>query len=87
LPMSAVRKSSDKLKQRLAGIEDKLADSRGLPKSVRAVATAEDVRAAWETLDLDSKREIIRALAVVYVEPPGQGARHFDPETVKIIWR
>ena len=87
LPMSAVRKSSDKLKQRLSDIEGRLAEAKGLPKAVRAVATAGDVRAAWEALDMDSRREIIRALAVVYVEPPGQGARHFDPETVKIIWR
>jgi site-specific DNA recombinase len=84
---SQLRKGSDKLRTALADVEGLLADFRGLPKAVRAVATAEDVREAWDALDGDSRREIIRALAVVYIDPPGQGARGFDPATVRIVWR
>ena len=64
-PRQQVRKGSDKLRGRLSDVEDKLAEAKGLPKAVRAVATAEDVRAAWEAFDVDSRREIIRALAVI----------------------
>jgi site-specific DNA recombinase len=87
LPMSAVEKSSAKLRAALEQIEGRLVEARGLPKAVRTLATAEDVRAGWESLSVDDRREIIRALAEVYIDSPGRGARHFDPDTVRIVWR
>jgi site-specific DNA recombinase len=87
LPMSAVEKSSANLRADLERIEGRLVDAQGLPMTLRTVVTAADVRATWEALDVADRREIIRALAMVHIDPPGRGAREFKPETVRIEWR
>jgi hypothetical protein len=51
------------------------------------VATSADVRGACESLETADRREIIRALAEIYIDAPGRGARKFDPDTVRIVWR
>ena len=79
--------SSDRLKAQLDDVETKLAEVNGIPRAVRTIVKAADVRAAWESLDVAERREIIRALAVIYIHPPGRGAVTFRPETVGIEWK
>lgn len=47
----------------------------------------DDVEAEWDSLDVETRREIIAALLEVTVHRAGRGARVFDPETVTIEWR
>jgi site-specific DNA recombinase len=86
LPMSAVEKSSANLRAELEATEARLVDAQGLPKALRSVVNADDIAAAWEALNTADRREIIRALVEVRIDPPGRGARVFDPETVRITW-
>jgi DNA invertase Pin-like site-specific DNA recombinase len=87
LPMAAVEKSSANLRAELERTEAHLVEAQGLPKALRGVVNAADVRAAWESLEVADRREIIRALVEIHIDPPGRGARVFDPETVRISWR
>ena len=84
---SQLRKGSERLRSALAGVEGRLADAKGIPKALRTLAAAGDVQAAWEALDMESRREIIRALVVVHLDPPGRGSWKFNPHTVRITWR
>jgi hypothetical protein len=87
LTAKGVRKSSERLKTQLGDIEAKLADVNGIPRAVRTVVNAADVRAAWESLETVDRREIIRALAAIHIHPPGRGAVTFKSETVSVDWR
>ena len=86
LTAKGVRQSSDRLKAQLEGIESKLAEANGIPKAARTIVKAADVKAAWHSLEIADQREIIRALAGVYLDPPGRGASKFNPETVRVDW-
>jgi site-specific DNA recombinase len=87
LTAKGVRESSERLKAQLEDIDHKLAEANGIPKAVRTVVKAADVSAAWGALEVADRREIIRALAVINIHPPGRGAVTFKPETVGIDWR
>jgi site-specific DNA recombinase len=75
-----------RLRARLEEITDTLAAAVSTP-AVGEIVTADDVRAAWEGLDLDRKRAVIDTLMTIKVHPPGRGARSFDESTVEIVWR
>jgi site-specific DNA recombinase len=87
LTAKGVRQSSERLRAQLEDVETKLAEANGIPKAARTIVKAADVRAAWESLEVAERREIIRVLAGIYLEPPGRGASIFKPETVRIEWR
>jgi site-specific DNA recombinase len=86
LTAKGVRQSSDRLRAQLADVDEKLAEVNGVPKAARTIVKAADVGAAWDALEVSDQREIIRALAVVYLDSPGRGSREFRPETVRIDW-
>jgi site-specific DNA recombinase len=86
LTAKGVRQSSDRLKAQLADIDEKLAEVNGIPRAARTIVKAADVRAAWESLEVADRREIIRVLAVIHIHPPGRGATVFRPETVRLDW-
>jgi site-specific DNA recombinase len=86
LTAKGVRQSSERLKTHLADVDAKLAEVNGIPKAVRTIVKAADVKAAWESLDVADRREIIRALATIFLLPPGRGASKFNPETVRLEW-
>ena len=87
LTAKGVRESSERLKTQLGDIEAKLAEANGIPRAMRTIVNAADVRAAWESVDAADRREIIRALAIIRIGPPGRGAVTFNPETVSVDWR
>lgn len=82
----AVRSESARLRQSLAEAEALLTDA-GKVDILGDLIGAEDVRVAWEALDVDRRRRVIDTLMVVRLMPPGQGTRRFRPETVAIEWR
>lgn len=75
-----------RLRDRLGAIEAELPTLATTP-AIGPLVGAEDVSAAWDALDTETKRSIIGLLAGVTVHGAGQGARVFDPETVQIEWR
>jgi site-specific DNA recombinase len=87
LTAKGVRQSSERLKAQLDDVETKLAEVNGIPRAVRTIVKAADVGAAWNSIDVADRREIIRALAVIHIHPPGRGAVTFREETVGIEWR
>jgi hypothetical protein len=84
---SQLRKGTERLTAALTDVEGRFTHADGTAKAGRAVASAPDVRAAWDALDISTQREIIRAFAVVHIDPPGRGSWVFRPETVQIEWR
>lgn len=59
----------------------------GHSDDVLELAGAEDVRAAWERLDLPAQRELIRELMVPVVKPPAKrGAKGLQSDRVEIRW-
>lgn len=48
---------------------------------------ADDVRAAWDALPLTRQRAVVDSLMSVAIRRTQQGAREFDPATVRIEWR
>lgn len=83
---SQLRKGSERLRAALAEVEGRISPGDGIAQMGRAIASAENVRSAWEALEVQTKREIIRALLVVHLDPPGRGVRTLDPTTVRIDW-
>jgi site-specific DNA recombinase len=87
LTAKGVRESSDRLKAQMADVDAKLAESSGIPKAARAIVRASDIGSAWGSLEVADRREIIRVLVDIYIQPPGRGAVTFRPETVQIKWK
>jgi hypothetical protein len=87
LTASQLRKGSERLRAALTDVDGRLSHADGTAKAGLAVATASDVRAAWDGLDISTQREIIRALAAVHLDSPGRGRWIFNPETVRIDWK
>lgn len=79
-------RGTDRARTRLDVVEQELASAGGV-SVLGELITADDVRAAWDRLDLDRKRAVIDTLMTITLLPPGQGARIFRPETVRIDWR
>lgn len=77
--------ATDRGNARLAEITLALADA-GSGNVLTPFVAAENVRKIWDSLDAPRKRAVIRVLAQVTLNPAGQGARVFDPETVIITW-
>jgi hypothetical protein len=47
-----------------------------------------NVRDVWPNLSLDRRRAILSALIDrVVVYPQGRGARTFDPEKIRVLWK
>jgi hypothetical protein len=51
---------------------------------LRDLASSPDVIAAWNSLDMDRRREVIECLASIVIHPAGRGRRSFDPSTVTV---
>lgn len=52
------------------------------------LAMENDVRSAWDGMDLKERRDVIYSLLVLYVYPKRKrGARTFDPAEVEVVWK
>lgn len=81
-----MRVGTVRLRDRLESIAAQLASMARTP-ALSGLASAEDVGAAWDRLDMDQQRAIIDMLLVVEIRPAGRGARTFDPTTVTLTWK
>jgi site-specific DNA recombinase len=88
IPSAITKDAIRAAKKKLAEVEAELAET-ATSSPLSAVVGADDVRAAWERLDIDRQREVVRTLVRVRLHPVGRGraAMVFDPETIKIEWR
>jgi site-specific DNA recombinase len=88
IPSAITKDAIRAAKKKLTEVEEALAET-ATSSPLSAVVGADDVRAAWERLDIDRQREVMRTLVRVTLHPVGRGsaAMVFDPETIKIEWR
>lgn len=88
--LAQLKASNERTTARIADLEAKI--PAAVPPSLRALASAPDVEAAWAGLDLEAKRQVIRILAEVRIKAPGTKEnayidwrqRIINPETVVI---
>ena len=86
LTLSAVRRSSDRLRAELSTVEASL--RAALRDDVLApLVDAPDVAAAWSLCSLQRKRAVIDALMSITLDPPERGHNPFDPASVRIEWK
>ncbi len=79
---SAVRQRSHQLTQRINHLEDCISTAVG-KSPVTALIAAEDIRAAWETMLLCDRKQVVDRLMTVRILPAGKGKR-CTPEQVGI---
>lgn len=81
---------TEDLRVRLASVTAKL-DATAQSPDVADLVRSDDVEAtvqAWYDDDIDRLRSVLRVVTTAIVlDSPGQGARYFRPETVKVKWR
>ncbi|WP_299052138.1 recombinase family protein [uncultured Nocardioides sp.] len=70
-------------------VDDALARARTVDDTplLTGLVGAPDVAAAWEALPLTRRRAVVDLLLTVRIGRAQQGARVFDPATVKLAWR
>jgi DNA invertase Pin-like site-specific DNA recombinase len=94
----SVEKQSLELREERTELEAQLHTTDPILAQGRALATADDIEAAWDALapkdpesgevvSFDIQRQLIDRLMVVWIDRPVRGARSFDPATVRIVWR
>ncbi|SCL25419.1 recombinase family protein [Micromonospora inyonensis] len=81
-----IRDRAGRLAEKIAAVEAKLADA-GRVDILGPLIDADDIRAAWDALDVERQRAVIDTLMTVRLHPPGRGTRTFRPETVEIEWK
>ena len=86
LTRSQLLAGTRRIERRLAEIEARLSDA-AQTTVLAAFADRCDVRAIWDTLDLDQRRAVVDTLMSITLHSPGQGVRTFRPESVEITWR
>ncbi|WP_165791126.1 recombinase family protein [Cryobacterium zongtaii] len=85
LTASQLRAITARLRERISGLESKLADGARVD-ILGPLISAPNVGAAWEAMPVAQQRTIIALLARVTLHPPGRGTRTFRPESVGIDW-
>ena len=85
ITMAQMTSATVRLREKLDGVQARIPSTQTTP--VATLATADDVDAAWEVMTVESRREVVGLLLDVAVDPAGQGARTFKPETVRLLWK
>src|SRR5699024_4636674 len=75
-----------RVRPRIEANEQRLRALSGHSEEVLALASEEDVRGAWERLDVATRRDIVRSLLVPVVKPAERGQKGLRPERVEIRW-
>lgn len=78
----AVREQAGKITTRIRAVEDAITTAVGDNPAAR-LAAAPDVAAAWDALDLATKRAVVETLMTVTLLPAGKGVR-FNDEHVQM---
>jgi site-specific DNA recombinase len=75
-----------RISQRLTELATEMAAAAaGSP--LAGFADAPDVAAVWESASISRRKTVVDALMRVTLNSPGQGARTFDPASVRVEWR
>ncbi len=73
LAATVVRERSQELTRRINDLEDRI--SRALGKSpITALADAEEVAAAWQSMPLRGRKQVVALLVTVTILPAGRGS-------------
>lgn len=75
-----------RVRPRIESNERRLRALSGHSEEVLDLAGADDVRSAWERLDVPRRRVVIRALMVPVVKPALPGQKGLQPDRVEIRW-
>lgn len=86
LPAATLRAATERLAQRLAELDESIAEA-GKVSVLAPLVLADEVEEVWHGLDIDRQRAVIRELMTVRILPVGRGARIFRPESVRIAWK
>ncbi len=86
LTASQLRTATERLRDKLAGVETRMADA-GRVDVLGPLVSVADVRAAWDSLSNARRRAVVDLLMTVVLHAPGRGTRTFRPETVEITWK
>ncbi|WP_261622860.1 recombinase family protein [Nesterenkonia marinintestina] len=85
LTAAQLRAANERLQERLGEIHEQLAASSMTP-GLESLTDADDIRAAWDALDLHRRRGVVKALVRVVVQPHSKpGSKEFIPADVKIL--
>jgi site-specific DNA recombinase len=85
LTSASVRVQAEKLTDQITATEMEIADALG-ESPAAALVTADDIEAAWWALPLLTKREVIKALFTITIQPIGKGRRR-NIDAIEIVWR
>lgn len=85
LTPASVRVQAEKLTDQITVTEMEIADALG-ESPAAALVTADDVEVTWRALPLLTKREVVRALLTITIQPIGKGRRR-DVDAIEIAWR
>lgn len=90
LELAPFTEGMDTARGQLEGITEQLARAATRDPLVGLVG-APDVRKAWKALDLERKRNVLRALVEVTLKTPRQGRMpdggYFDYDAVQFVWK
>ena len=81
--LTQLRRATDRMDARLADLQRQLERSSPALSQAAAVADSDDVAGAWDALEIHARRDIIRALATVWIDGVRQGTRLLG---VRIEW-
>ncbi|MFD6770872.1 recombinase family protein, partial [Micromonospora chalcea] len=76
---------TERVRARLADLAQRQQHTDRAPVLAPLVG-ADDIRAVWNSLDLDRQRAVVKTLMTVTLHPGGGGKRTFDPTKVRIDW-
>lgn len=75
-----------RVRPRIESNEQRLRALSGHSEDVLALAGEEDVRAAWERLDVNRQRTVIRTLMIPVVKPAQRGQKGIQQDRVEFRW-
>jgi site-specific DNA recombinase len=58
-----------------------------IPTAVQDLIDANDVRAAWDDLEVAQRRAALEGLGIEVVINRARGGPGFKPESVEVVWR
>lgn len=80
-----MRAANAELARQMDTVNATIADA-GRYSALGPLVDADEPRAVWTAMDLDSKRAVISELMTIRLLPVGRGRRVFNPESVEITW-
>lgn len=88
LNLSMLIDQEARVKPKIESLRRELEKMAGFDPAVNVLAASDDIRDAWEALDLDEKRRVIRALVLPVVSVSAKrGRKGIDVDRVRLEWK